>query len=382
MNDKGHFSVKESSASQNGDIQPVKPRLADLLDEIDHIILKHVQLPKPVLGVLMAVWLAQTYCFMCFRSCGYLALRSATPRCGKTTLLRVLSRLAAGTPNIETLPTPAVLFRDGQSVLMLDEVDRLKNADKEKYGEVMAVLNVGFEAGGVVRRCEGKAHTVTKYNVFSPKCMAGVEAVVDTLADRTFQTQMERSPQRMPRLNLRVMDELFAQLRNGLQQWTEDHEPLIVQTYDALPDQLDCLQDFDDRFQDVSEPLVVLATLADGQRPEGPKVLPRLLEGLKVAAGRREPSGRERELLAFLEVVEPILNLNGKDDTFIPTATLVELCAEREDLSRIETGRALAGFLRHFDLYPKPQSGKTRGYVVSRDWVKDWKARYPKKEAD
>lgn len=369
---------EQKTVSHNGDLQSVKPRLADLLDTIDHVIRKHVQLPKPVLGVLIAVWLAQTYCFMCFRSCGYLALRSATPRCGKTTLLRVLSRLAAGTPNIETLPTPAVLFRDGQSVLMLDEVDRLKNADKEKYGEVMAVLNVGFEAGGVVRRCEGKAHTVTKYNVFSPKCMAGVEAVVDTLADRTFQTQMERSPKRMPRLNLRVMDELFAQLRNGLHQWTTDHEPLIVQTYDALPDQLECLQDYDDRFQDVSEPLIVLATLADGQRPEGPKVLPRLLEGLKVAAGRREPSGRERELIAFLEVVEPLLN--SEAHTFIPSATLVGLCAEREDLSRMETGRALAGFLRHFDLYPKPQSGKTRGYQITREWVDTWKDRYPKKE--
>jgi putative DNA primase/helicase len=268
-----------------------------------------------------------------------------------------------------------VLFRDGQSVLFLDEVDKLRNADKEKYGEVMAVLNVGFEDGGVVRRCEGKAHTVTKYDVYSPKALAGIEGVADTLADRSFQIGMERSEIRMPRLNRRKMDKRFGQLRDGLQQWADDHKKVIQEAYDKLPDELDALQSFDDRFQDISEPLIVLATLADAERPEGPSVLARLLDGLNAAAGRREPSGREKQLLEFLVIA--FEKLGGDDNRFIRSAELVEACAKIEDLSYIETPKKLASLLKHFDLIPK-SNGSERGYDLTREWAEKWESRYPK----
>jgi hypothetical protein len=178
----------------------------------------------------------------------------------------------------------------------------------------------------------------------------------------------------MPRFSVRTMDEFFLQIRNGFERWSEQHGTQVEAAYENLPDQVPQLEDFDDRFQDIAEPLMVIAAIADAERPDGPAVLPRLLEGLKVSAGRREPSGRERELAAFLEILEPLIN--GADEVFIASSVLVEQCQEREDLSRIETGRALAGFLKHFDLYPKSQSGKTRGYTVSREWMTRWGARY------
>ena len=46
--------------------------------------------------MLIAVWIAGTYTFERFRYCGYLALRSATPRCGKSLLLRILSQSPMG----------------------------------------------------------------------------------------------------------------------------------------------------------------------------------------------------------------------------------------------------------------------------------------------
>ena len=57
-----------------------------------------------------------------------------------------------------------------------------------------------------------------------------------------------------------------------------------------------------------AEPLLVIAAMADAERPEGPVVLSRLLDALKAAAGRRQPSGRERELLALLDTLDPLLN--------------------------------------------------------------------------
>ena len=40
--------------------------------------------------------------------------------------------------------------------MVLDEVDRLRNADKENFGQVIAVLNVGFEQARLSKgRSEG-----------------------------------------------------------------------------------------------------------------------------------------------------------------------------------------------------------------------------------
>jgi hypothetical protein len=364
-----------SHTTTGADTAQPQPRLADLLDQIEGIITKYVRLPVPVLAMLLAVWIAGVYTFESFRTFGYVALRSATPRCGKTTLLRLIRYLVRDCPPVVTVPTAAILYRATWSVLLLDEIDKLRNADKEKHGELMAVLDAGFEAGGAVPRCKPKSHEVELLPVFYPKALAGIESLADTLADRAFQIQMERSSQRMPRLNMRKVDDVFAQLRNRLQGWATYRNEDIAKAYEKLEDELPCLKGFDDRFQDIAEPLVVLATLADAERPEGPKILSRLLKGLDAAAGRREPSGREKALLAFLEIAEA--KVGEGEGTFVRTGDLLADCLANETLSYIESGRKLASFLKHFDLSPK-SNGNERGYELSREWVGTWRNRYPK----
>ena len=382
-NVNGLLELERASRSQlgpelhNGDLRGDPPHLADVLDEIEFLLRQFVKLPNPVLAMLIAVWIAGTYTFKAFRYCGYLALRSATPRCGKTLVMRILSQLANGSPPITSTPTPAVLFRSTRPVLLLDEVDKLRNADKEKFGEVLAVLNCGFEAGAKVDRCNKQTLKVESFSVYGPKALAGIEGLADTLADRSFQIQMERSSQRTPRLNLRKMDELFVQLREGLQSWADAHEAQMQDMYDDLPDELACLEGYDDRFQDIAEPLIVIATLADAERPEGTAILPRLLDGFKAAAGRREPSGREKQLTAFLEIAATKLGI--EEEKFVRSAELLADCAEIEDLAFIETGRKLAGMLKHFDLCPAFNHAKTeRGYWVTKSWVETWRGRYAK----
>jgi hypothetical protein len=67
-----------------GDSQLETPRLADLLDQVAHLIEIYIKLPIKALSLLVACWIVLTYTYTNFRYCGYLALRSATPRCGKT----------------------------------------------------------------------------------------------------------------------------------------------------------------------------------------------------------------------------------------------------------------------------------------------------------
>ena len=172
--------------------------------------------------MVIACWIANTYLYKAFRYVGYLTFRSATPRCGKTKLLRFVGILCHGAPRPTTSPSAAVLYRGAREVLLLDEVDGLRNKDKETHSTIIAVLNAGFEEGGVIERVakdEAGNFVVHEFPVYGPKAMAGIEHLTDTLADRAFAIDMYRADKRMPRLNMRKMDntckEIREQLTNG-----------------------------------------------------------------------------------------------------------------------------------------------------------------------
>jgi hypothetical protein len=147
----------------------------------------------------------------------------------------------------------------------------------------------------------------------------------------------------------------------------------VLAMYEQLPNELPELAGREDRFQDIAEPLLVLAFLADAECSSKGEVTARLLAGINCAAGRREPSKRERDLLVFLEVVEA--RLNGTAEIFVLSQDLLTFCREREEFSGWESTKALAGFLKHFDLTPR-SDGKARGYILSQGWVVSWRERY------
>ena len=375
----------KAEAPVNGEKQA--PRLGDLIEEIEAFILKYVRLPSPELATLVACWCAATYAYEQFDTFGYIALRSATPGCGKSRLLRVIALFANGNPPITMTPTAATIFRSTRPVQIFDEVDKLRNKDRETYGEVLAILDAGYEKDGIVPRMEKKNGTwVTReFPVYGPKALAGIERLADTLADRVFQVQMKRTPQKLARWNKRRLGEIGTRIRTDLETWTLQHCDEVREAYDKLPDELEKLSKFDDRFQDIAEPLVILASLADAERlkdsPEQPEagsramIADRLMKGLMAAAGRREPSNRERELRAFLELAKA--RLNGVAELFVSSSTLREACQEYEDLAQIDTEKKLAGFLKHFDLFPgKGPTNSNRGYRLRREWIEDWRASY------
>jgi len=349
-------------------------RLGDLLREIEELILYYIGFPHKELASLIAVWIAGTYLYNQFDCFGYLALRSATPACGKSKLLRLIAGLSMGNPSLLTMPTASVLFRTTRKVLIMDEVDHLRNQNKEAFGDVLAILNSGFERSGTVPRSErtGNNWEVKEYPVYGPKAFAGLENLADTLSSRSFSIQMQRAP-KMPRLCLRRLSPQLERIRTNLQFWADKQEQEVFAMYDQLPHELPELAGRDDRFQDIAEPLMVLAFLADAECSSEGEVTARLLAGINCAAGRREPSKRERDLLVFLEVVEA--RLNGVAEFFVPSQDLLTFCREREEFSGWESTKALAGFLKHFDLTSR-SNGKARGYDLTQDWVASWRERY------
>src|SRR5262249_32747122 len=83
-------------AMGNGTVLPLAAIIAQIVD----LLRLYISWPTPAIPTLIAVWTVGTYCFEVFRYFGYLALRSATPRCGKSRTLRLLCRVIAGEPTI------------------------------------------------------------------------------------------------------------------------------------------------------------------------------------------------------------------------------------------------------------------------------------------
>ena len=359
-----------------------KPPLGDLIETLEAYFLKYIDFPDKHLATLCAFWIVQTYCYECFYYCGYLALRSATPGCGKTRLLSLISLFAKGRPDIMANPTAAVLFRLGQQVMILDEIDKLRNVDKDTHGDILAVLDSGFQCNGTVYRCVGKNHEVKKFPVYCPKAIAGIELLADTLADRCFSIQMRRSDRSMPRLKVRKLEHEASLIRQQLEEWAAQNTDLVLESYEGLSE-VAALAGYDHRFQDLCEPLLILSHIADEERGDMHErgITHRLLAGIKAAAVRRQPTGREEQLHAFLDIAEE--HLSGVSEVFVRTASLIESCADRDEVSWIETGRKLANFLKSFEISSvhRPDRGG-RGYYLTQEWVLDWRNRYSRPEEE
>ncbi|MCH8041446.1 MAG: DUF3631 domain-containing protein [Nitrospinae bacterium] len=364
----------------NGKGENTDPRLGDLLEELERHFLTFIRFPDKSLAMLCSLWVVLTYCYDLFYYCAYLAFRSATPGCGKTQALTLLSLFSKGQPLIMTCPSPAVLFRIPNQVLLLDEVDKLRNQDKEKTGDILAILDSGYIKNGMVPRCVGNNHEVKFFSVYGPKALAGIESLADTLAARSLFIELKRESKRLPRLSERRLEETARKLRHQLLVWVDLRRGSIEQTYGELSEDINGLTGYEPRFQDLAEPLYVLASLADAEREgdsEADKkaILPKFLKSLQVVATKRIPTGREESLLAFLDIAEE--HLNERPEAFIKTSDLLEAFKDREELSWIESGRKLANILRPFELFPKnmAQYGG-RGYLLTLQWVQEWRQRY------
>jgi hypothetical protein len=236
-------------------------RLADLIDEITEYLLKYVHFTNPDTALIIALWIVQTYCYDRFYYCGYIAIRSDLPGSGKTVLLETIGALSNGNPSPIVAPTEAVLFRSGNQVWIIDEVDNLRDQDKEIHGRIMAVLNSGFKKTGTVPRVvrKGDDYVVTRFSTFGPKAFAGLKKLASTISDRCFHVHMEKRPAKMPRMTVTWLQGTAVRVQSDVKAWTVSQASSITKLYAWLSDLpgLPRLQRYDSRFQDIAEPLFV-----------------------------------------------------------------------------------------------------------------------------
>src|ERR1700723_2200021 len=171
----------------------VKPDV--LFSDLREFISRRIYFLAPWQATVVVLWIMGTYVHRIFDWYGYLWLTSPGRRTGKTRLLEIISALAYNASSVMTDPTEAALFRDtalNASTQVLDEIESLRGADKEKRAGPRSMLTDGFKAGAVIPRYNMKAGTIEYLEVFCPRALAGINRLAATLADRCFQLFLKR----------------------------------------------------------------------------------------------------------------------------------------------------------------------------------------------
>ncbi len=363
------------------DLYPKIPLTTDLILEVSELLSRHIFFKDKRLPLLIAVWILGTYIYDLFTFYGYLWINSPVKRCAKSLLEDIISKLSyQATPRLSNV-TESAIFRlaDMGQTLIFDELEHLRGQDKEKYGAIMSVLNNGFQAGGMVPRSEkieGK-WTVIFHSVFGPKVLAGINRILDTIEDRSFKISMVRKTkgERVERFNLRKQRKALECLQEESKLWATARRQTIEELYDGI-EEIPQLDTVDDRFKDISEPLIAIASYADTEATNGQRrIMPDLISVLLDMAGKRSEIEKQEPIAAFIPVAENVLT--SEVSVFISSKDLLAMVREVDELSWIETTRSLSSFLGKFDLNSRRDPrGVIRGYLITREWLEEHKNRY------
>ena len=370
----------------------------DLIALVEDTIRRFVFIKEDRLYLLIAVWVLATYVYKSFFYFPYLWVTSPGKRAGKTRLLEVLTQLVNVPSGIKINPSVASLYHktDRGCTLILDEVEKLQQSDHELYGATMAILNGGFQKGSTVDRMmkgsDGNQVEVS-YQIYGPKILAGIRSVTDTIRDRSLAIRMLRkvpnsATEKVERFNLRKLRNEFADKVYQLKLWAGARCVEIEEIYDRI----EVREKFDDdRFVDIIEPLLSIASLADAEYSNGDEsklVSKRLMTVLKDVKGLRdEDNVDDAAITCVIETLSEILGNDPNNDTdfgdgtrgvFVYSSDLLKTLKGKPPTEWLNSTTSLAtNVMSKLGLFPRPDSRmKKRGYKVTRTWLNDIISRY------
>ncbi len=237
----------------------------ELLDGLEQLLRRFVVLPKWA-AETSALWILHTYAFELRDVSTYLGIESPEKRCGKTTLLTVLSELVNRPVVAANISSPAFfrVIEEARPTLLIDEGDTFLRGNDDLRG----ILNCGYsrKTAYVLRVTqaaqgeEGQSSRLAKFSCWCPKVIATIGRLPDTLADRCILIRMQRKTGMEECERLR--DLRTAELRRKCARFVRDAAEAIRRARAEIPAGLN------DRAADIWEPLLVLADLAGGAWPE------------------------------------------------------------------------------------------------------------------
>ena len=275
--------MDDGEADERAGDEPVDGKL--LLDELEAILKRYVILPAWAAETL-ALWALHTYAFELRDVTTYIGVGSPEKRCGKTTLLGVMSELVNRPVVAANISSPAFfrVIEETRPTLLIDEADTFLQGSDELRG----ILNAGYSKktafvwrvtndarrnfklqtssfgeapsldgrGAEEEETEERESRVAMFSCWCPKMICAIGRLPDTLADRCILIGMERKRADEECERLRDLD--GRGLRERCERFVREHQSAIA---GARPRGA---TDLNDRAADIWEPLLALADLAGG----------------------------------------------------------------------------------------------------------------------
>jgi hypothetical protein len=362
---KGATMKKENKIEEATVVVPVT-----IIDEVASLIARFIFFKDSRVPSLIATWIVGTYLHARFDYYGYLWVHSPVKRCGKTDLLKIIQAMAWRSSDIEVDPTPAVVRHlvDKGCTLIVDEMERLRDEDKNRFSQMMAIFNAGFAPGATVSRME--KGIPRKFSVYGPKIISGISTVTETIRDRSFSITMTRkkSQEQTESLNMRIVGNLFEQCRFALAIWADRNGPAVQAAYDTMGKGR-ALQGLDDRFIDIAKPLLAVLKVEDAESKN------EVISLLKVLGEQRIETEGDEAIAALYELLDMLLA--RRDRLFVHSEKLLDQVMRRRTLSHITSTKSLAAFMEKFDFHPRQDpAGTKRGYLLTKASVAELRDRY------
>jgi Protein of unknown function (DUF3631)/Domain of unknown function (DUF3854) len=231
-----------------------------LLEACRGWILRFVVLGKAE-AMVLAFWLLHSWAFDAAVTTPYIHVCSPEKESGKTTLLKVLKALAR-TPRFSSTISASALGRvvaKDKPSLFLDELDAQMKGDRERAQDIRGVLDGGFESTGTYTRCVGKNFEVVDFPTFSPKVLAGIGELWDTVQSRAIPIEMRRRlpSEAVESFRQRRVGKDAAPMTEALQNWMNGGIVAILEQIEVAD-----VPGLGDRQMDIAEPLLQIAQLA------------------------------------------------------------------------------------------------------------------------
>jgi hypothetical protein len=257
--------------------------------------------------------------------------------------------------------------------LLLDESDAAFYTNSEYAQALRGVLNTGYERDGTYSTCvrAGGDWVNKDSSTFSPKVIAGIGSLPDTVADRSIPIRLRRKlpSETCEKFRKRLVRPEAKALRMRAAKWARRHAKRLAQAEPDMPPELN------DRQLDVCEPLVAIADCAGGEWPDRAR---HALVSLLTSRARREDS----QAVTLLADIRTCFDKNDTDR--MRTKTLLGCLNSSEEWSwrhsnsggRL-TDRKLADLLGPFEIGPRDMrfaQGIFKGY--RRQQFADAWARY------
>jgi predicted transcriptional regulator len=136
----------------------------------------------------LSLWVVGTYFFQLFSAYPYVFVNGSRG-CGKTKLLNLAYLMSFNGENF-VAPSASSIFRVIRTSLCTLCIDEIEKINKKELSDIRAMLLSGYKRGLTVPRIEErvwgqtKLRVVERFEVFSPKMMANISGVENTLQDR------------------------------------------------------------------------------------------------------------------------------------------------------------------------------------------------------